>query len=66
MGAISSELDGETDGLADKAIRRLMTAGAVEKDERVIWVEHELPDDSLETVSVKIIKAGTGHKQKVG
>jgi pyruvate kinase len=58
-------LDGETDGLADKAIRRLMTAGAVEKDERVIWVEDELPDDSLETVSVKIIKAGTGHKEKV-
>ena len=25
----------------------------------------QLPDDSLETVSVKIIKAGTGHKQKV-
>ena len=43
----------------------MMTAGAVEKDERVIWVEDELPDDSLETVSVKIIKAGTGHKQKV-
>ena len=58
-------LDGETDGLADKAIRRLMTAGVVEKDESIIWVEDERPDDSLETVSVKIIKAGTRHKQKV-
>jgi pyruvate kinase len=58
-------LDGETDGLADKAIRWLMTAGVLEKDESVIWVEDELPDDSLETISVKIIKVGTRHKQKV-
>lgn len=58
-------LDGGIDGLADKAIRRLMTAGVVEKDESVIWVEDELPDNSLETVSVKIIKVGTRHKQKV-
>jgi hypothetical protein len=49
-------LDGEPDGLADKAIRRLITAGVVEKDERVIWVEDDLLDDSLETVSVKIIR----------
>ena len=51
------QLDGETDGLVEKTIRRLTTAGVIEKDESVIWVEDELPDDSLETVSVKIIKA---------
>ncbi|RPH88925.1 MAG: pyruvate kinase, partial [Desulfobacteraceae bacterium] len=49
--------DGETDGFADKAIRRLITAGAVEKDERVIWVEDERPYDNLETLSIRIIKA---------
>jgi hypothetical protein len=33
----------------------------VEKDESVIWVEDESPDDILEALSVKIIKAGIGH-----
>ncbi len=56
---------GETTGLSDKAVRWLVTAGVVEKDENVIWVEDESPDDSLETVSVKVIKVGTRHKQKV-
>ena len=50
-------LDGETTGLADKAVRWLVTAGMVEKDESVIWVEDESLDDRLETLSMKIIKA---------
>ncbi len=50
-------LDGETTGLADKAVRWLVTAGMVEKDESVIWVEDEALDDRLETLSMKIIKA---------
>jgi len=33
----------------------------VEKDENVIWVEDESPDEMQEALSVKIIKAGTGH-----
>jgi pyruvate kinase len=50
-------LDGEPDGLAEKAVRWLVTAAMVEKDESVIWVEDESPDDSLEALSMKIIKA---------
>jgi pyruvate kinase len=50
-------LDGPTTGLADKAVRWLVTAGLVEKDENVIWVEDESPDDRLEALSMKIIKA---------
>jgi len=50
-------LYGETTGLADKAVRWLVTAGMVEKDESVIWVEDESLDDRLETLSMKIIKA---------
>lgn len=50
-------IDGEPDGLADKAVRWLITAGMVEKDESVIWVEDESPDDRLEALSIKIIKA---------
>jgi len=50
-------LDGETTGLADKAVRWLVTAGMVEKNESVIWVEDESPDDRPETLSMKIIKA---------
>jgi pyruvate kinase len=50
-------LDGETTGLADKAVRWLVTAGMVEKDESVIWVEDESPDDRLEALSMKVIKA---------
>ncbi|MBM9536315.1 pyruvate kinase [Desulfobulbus alkaliphilus] len=49
-------LDGTTDGLVDQTIRQLLTDGVIEKDQSVIWVEDELPGDSLETVSVKIIK----------
>ncbi len=52
-------LDGETSGLADKTVRWLVTAGMVEQDENVIWVEDKSPDDRLEALSVKIIKAGT-------
>jgi pyruvate kinase len=50
-------LDGATTGLADKAVRWLVTAGMVEKDESLIWVEDESPDDRLEALSMKIIKA---------
>ena len=50
-------LDGATTGLADKAVRWLISAGMVEKDERVIWVEDESPDDRLDALSMKIIKA---------
>ena len=50
-------LDGATTGLADKAVRWLVTAGMVEKDESLIWVENESPDDRLEALSMKIIKA---------
>jgi len=50
-------LDGEPDGLAAKAVRWLVTAGMVEKDESVIWLEDESPDDGPETLSMKIIKA---------
>ena len=50
-------LDGETTGLDDKAVRWLVTAGMVEKNESVIWVEDESPDYRLEALSVKIIKA---------
>jgi len=50
-------LDGETTGLADKTVRWLVTAGMVEKDESVIWVEDESPDDRLEALSMKVIKA---------
>jgi pyruvate kinase len=50
-------LDGATSGLADKAVRWLVAAGMVEKDESVIWVEDESPDDRLEALSMKIIKA---------
>lgn len=50
-------LDGEKDGFVDKAIQQLITAGVIEKFDSVVWVEDELPDNSLETISVKIIKA---------
>ena len=50
-------LDGATTGLADKAVRWLVTAGMVEKDESLIWVEDESPDDRLEALSIRIIKA---------
>ncbi|MDY0187649.1 MAG: pyruvate kinase [Syntrophus sp. (in: bacteria)] len=50
-------LDGATTGLAGKAVRWLVTAGMVEKDESLIWVEDEPPDDRRETLSMKIIKA---------
>jgi pyruvate kinase len=50
-------LDGATTGLADKAVRWLVTVGMVEKDESLIWVEDESPDDRLEYLSMKIIKA---------
>jgi pyruvate kinase len=50
-------LDGATTGLADKAVRWLVTAGMVEKDESVIWVEDQSPDDRLEALLMKIIKA---------
>jgi pyruvate kinase len=50
-------LDGETTGLADKAVRWLVTASMVERDESVIWVEDESPDDRLEALSMKVIKA---------
>ncbi|HBI14739.1 MAG TPA: pyruvate kinase [Desulfobulbaceae bacterium] len=49
-------LDGATTGLADKAVRWLLTAGMVEKDESLIWVEDESPDDRREALSMKIIK----------
>jgi pyruvate kinase len=50
------DLDGATDGLVNKTIQQLITAGMVEKNDSVIWVEDKLPDDRLETVSVKFIK----------
>jgi len=50
-------LDGETTGLADKAVRWLITAGMAERGESVIWVEDELPNDGPEALSIKIIKA---------
>ncbi len=50
-------LDGETDGFADKAVRWLVTAGMAEKGESVVWVEDESPKGSLESLTVKIIKA---------
>ncbi len=50
-------LDGATTGFADKAIRWLTTAGVVEKGVSLIWVEDESPDDKLEALSMKIIKA---------
>jgi pyruvate kinase len=50
-------LDGATTGLADKAVRWLVTAGMAERGESVIWVEDESPDDRLEALSIKIIKA---------
>ena len=56
-------LDGESSGLADKSVREMVKAGMVERDESVIWVEDELPGDRLESLSVKIIKAGAD-KQK--
>lgn len=56
-GVHSVHLDVETTGLADKAVRWLITAGMVEKDESLIWVEDESPDDRREALSIKIIKA---------
>ena len=50
-------LGGEQDGLAEKAVRWLVTAAMVEKDESVIWVEDESSDERLEAFSMKIIKA---------
>ena len=50
-------LDGEKEDLAYKAVRWLVAAGMVEKDESLIWVEDESPDDTLESLSLKIIKA---------
>lgn len=50
-------LDGATDGLADHAVRWLITAGMVEKDESLILIEDESSDDRRETLSIKIIKA---------
>ncbi|MFO7687260.1 MAG: pyruvate kinase [Desulfobacterales bacterium] len=55
-GVHSVRLDGEKTGLADKAVRWLVTTGMVEKDESVIWVEDESPGDRLEALSMKIIK----------
>jgi pyruvate kinase len=49
-------LDGATTDLA-KAVRWLITAGMVEKDESLVWVEDESPGDRLEALSMKIIKA---------
>ena len=39
------------------AVRWLVTAAMVEKDESVIWVEDESSDERLEAFSMKIIKA---------
>ena len=50
-------LGGEQDGLAEKAVRWLVTTAMVEKDESVIWVEDESSDERLEAFSMKIIKA---------
>jgi pyruvate kinase len=47
---------GATTGITDKAVRWLVTAGMVEKDESLIGVEDESPDDRLEALSMKIFK----------
>jgi len=49
-------MDGATTGITDKAVRWLVAAGMVEKDERLIWVEDESPDVRMEALSMKIIK----------
>lgn len=56
-GVLPVHLDGATTGLADKAVRWLVTAGMVEKDESLIGVEDESSDDRREALSMKIIKA---------
>jgi pyruvate kinase len=50
-------LDGETHSLAHSAIRQMVSAGMVEKDEAVIWVEDESRDDRPEILLTKIITA---------
>jgi pyruvate kinase len=50
-------LDGETRSLAYSAIRQMVSAGMVEGDEAVIWVEDESRDDRPEILLTKIITA---------
>jgi pyruvate kinase len=51
-------LNDATTGFAENAVQWLVTAGMVEKDVGLIWVEDESPDDDrLESLSMKIIKA---------
>jgi pyruvate kinase len=50
-------LDGETHSPAYSAIRQMVSAGMVEKDEAVIWVEDESRDDRPEILLTKIITA---------
>ena len=57
FGVHPVHLEGATTGMADQAVRWLVTARLVEKNESLIWVEDESPDDSREVLSMKIIKA---------
>ena len=55
-GVYPVDLDGAESGLAGKTVGWLVAAGMIAKDESVIWVEEESPDDGLEALSMKVIK----------
>ncbi|MCF8079210.1 MAG: pyruvate kinase [Desulfobacterales bacterium] len=50
-------LEDETNAFSDMAMRFLVKAGMVEKDERMILIEDESHDDRPETLLMKIFKA---------
>lgn len=55
-GVYPITLDDAKSGFAGTAVRCLITAGMIAKDEILIWVEEDAPDDVLEALSMKIIK----------
>lgn len=56
-GVYPVTLDDAESGLAGTAVRWLVTAGMVAKDERLIWIEEDASPDGLKALSMKIIKA---------
>ena len=56
-GVYPVTLDDTDSGLTGTAVKWLVAAGMVAKNERLVCVEEDLSDEGLEALSVKIIKA---------
>ncbi|NWH04788.1 pyruvate kinase [Desulfobacter latus] len=55
-GVYPVTLDDAKRGFVGTAVRWLITAGMITKDEILIWIEEDASDDVLEALSMKIIK----------